>query len=311
MSGFSVNCRCQASITWISLVRREITFGPRVAQGLRKKMMGGLPAFDLNSGLFTKFGDTEDQSMLPLNFLIHTTPENRIQLRRLEESEIMSVNDPRAMIWIEHLRSANWHQAAVLCFCAYLLGCFTAGYYLVRYCTGKDVREIGSGSVGAKNTGRILGGGGFLITLLFDFGKGSLAVLAARHFNSDGSLIAMVMLAVVAGHVWPAQLRFHGGKGMATSLGCLVVCDPHLALAFAALFLCLLVLMRKTVLPGLLALAGVPLAGELFGHNSAEIVQLSFLAALVLFAHRKNIFEEIAQLLPRRHAEAKPNHSRP
>jgi glycerol-3-phosphate acyltransferase PlsY len=279
---------------------------------LRKNLVGGLPIFVLISLPFTKFGDPEKQSMLQLNFLIHTTPENRIQLRRLEESEIMSVNDLRAMTWIEHLRSANWHHAAVLCFCAYLLGCFTAGYYLVRYCTGKDVREIGSGSVGAKNVSRVLGWGGFLLTLLFDFGKGSLAVFAARHFDSDDSLIAMVMLAVVAGHVWPAQLRFHGGKGMATSLGCLVVYDPHLALAFAALFICLLVLMRKkTVLPGLLALAGVPIAGELFDHNFAEIIQLSFLAALVLFTHRKNIFEGISQLLPRRHADAKPDHSRP
>ena len=260
---------------------------------------------------FTRFGDPHTQSMLPPNFLIHTKPENRIQLRRLEESEIMSLNDFRAMTWIEHLRSANWHHAAVLCFCAYMLGCFTSGYYLVRYCTGKDVREFGSGSVGAKNVSRVLGWGGFLLTLLFDFGKGSLAVFAARHFHYGDNLIAMVMLAVVAGHVWPAQLRFHGGKGMATSLGCLVVYDPHLALAFAALFICLFVLMRRTLLPGLLALAGVPLAGELFDHNSAEVIQLSFLAALVLFTHRKNIFEEISQLFPRRHAEAKSDPSRP
>jgi len=68
--------------------------------------------------------------------------------------------------------------------------------------------------------------------------------------------------------------------------------------------------MHKTVLPGLLALAGVPLAGELFGHQSAEIVQLCLLIALVLFAHRKNIFQEISQLVPRRHAEAKPDHLR-
>ena len=215
------------------------------------------------------------------------------------------------MTWIENLRSANWHHAIALCFFAYLLGCFTAGYYLVRYCTGKDVRQIGSGSVGAKNVNRVLGTGGFFLTLLFDLGKGALAVFTARHFTSDDSLIAMVMLAVVAGHVWPAQLRFRGGKGMATALGCLIVYDPHLAVAFAVLFLCLFVLMRKTVLPGLLALAVVPLAGKLFDHNSAEVIQLSILAALVLIAHRKNIFEEISEFVPHRHAETKTDHSRP
>jgi glycerol-3-phosphate acyltransferase PlsY len=214
------------------------------------------------------------------------------------------------MSWIENLRSANWPQAGALCFSAYMLGCFTAGYYLVRYCTGKDVREIGSGSVGAKNVNRVLGLGGFFLTLLFDFGKGALAIFAARHFTADDNLIAMVMLAVVAGHVWPAQLRFHGGKGMATALGCLMVCDPRLAVAFVVMFLCLFVLMRKTVLPGLLALAGVPLAGKLFDHNPAEVIQLSILAALVLLAHRKNIFEEISLLVPHRHAETKTDQSR-
>jgi glycerol-3-phosphate acyltransferase PlsY len=215
------------------------------------------------------------------------------------------------MTWIDNLRSTNWHYAVAFCFFAYLLGCFTAGYYLVRCCTGKDVREIGSGSVGAKNVNRMVGMGGFLLTLLFDFGKGALAVFAARHFTSDDSLIAMVMLAVVAGHIWPAQLRFRGGKGMATALGCLIVYDPHLVGAFAVMFLCLFVLMRKTVLPGLLALAGVPFAGKLFDHSSMEVVQLSILAALVLFAHRKNIFEEISELVPHRHAETKTDHLRP
>jgi glycerol-3-phosphate acyltransferase PlsY len=214
------------------------------------------------------------------------------------------------MTWIENLRSANWHQAVALCFFAYLLGCFTAGYYLVRCFTGKDVREIGSGSVGARNVNRVLGAGGFLFTLLFDFGKGALAVFAARHFTADDSLVAMVILAVVAGHVWPAQLRFHGGKGMATALGCLTVYDPRLAVTFAVLFLCLFVLMRKTVLPGLLALVGVPLAGKLLDHSSAEVIELSILAGLVLFAHRKNIFEETSELVPHRDEETKTDHSR-
>jgi len=211
------------------------------------------------------------------------------------------------MTWIEYLDSTNWHQAAAFAVCAYVLGCFTAGYYLVRLRTGTDVREFGSGSVGARNVGRVLGKTGFLLTLLFDVGKGALAVFAARHFTADDRLIAIAMLAVVSGHIWPAQLRFHGGKGMATSLGCLLVYDAQLAVTFAAVFLCLLALFRKSVLPGLLALALVPVAAKFFDHDRAGVIQLSVLAGLVLFAHRKNIFDELLQFSPGHPVDSKPD----
>src|SRR5262245_14041669 len=111
------------------------------------------------------------------------------------------------MAWTEQLRLANWNQAFWVCLGSYALGCFTTGYYLMRMRTGRDVRELGSGSVGARNVGRVLGWLGFMVTLLGDFAKGSLAVWATRHFTSDDQLVALSMLAVVAGHVWPAQLR--------------------------------------------------------------------------------------------------------
>ena len=201
------------------------------------------------------------------------------------------------MSWIESLRSANWNQASGIAFCSYLLGCFTAGYYLVRWVADKDIREIGSGSVGARNVGRVLGKTGFLLTVLFDFGKGALAVWAARHFTNDVRLVVLAMVAVTAGHIWPVQLRFHGGKGMATSLGALMVFDVDLALTFVILFVGLCAVLRKTVLPGLFALACVPLAGMWFEHNPARTILLSFWAALVLIAHRKNLMEEFTQLV--------------
>jgi len=205
------------------------------------------------------------------------------------------------MSWLDNLHSANWNQASVICLCAYMLGCFAAGYYLVRMWLGEDIRELGSGSVGARNVGRFLGKTGFLITLLSDFGKGSLAIWMTRfwlerHFSMDDRLIAMAMIAVVAGHIWPAQLRFHGGKGMATTLGALVVYDVQLALTFGVLFLCLFTLLRRTVLPGLFALACLPLASLMLGHDSAKVVLISISVGLVLIAHRKNLVDEIFHL---------------
>ena len=74
---------------------------------------------------------------------------------------------------MEQLRSANWSQASCIALAAYLLGCFTPGYYLVRLRLGQDLRDLGSGSVGARNVGRLLGWRGFLLTVLGDFGKGA------------------------------------------------------------------------------------------------------------------------------------------
>ena len=229
-------------------------------------------------------------------------------MRHCDESGKNSVEQLRAMTWIENLRSTDWSLAAVAGFCSYSLGCFTAGYYLVRFRTGTDVREIGSGSVGAKNVGRVLGKPGFLFTLLFDFGKGALAVAGVRQFTSDDRLVVLAMMAVVIGHIWPVQLRFRGGKGMATMLGGLLIYDLRLFFASAVAFLCLFVVTRKTVLPGLFALACAPLASLLLDHDTAKAIQLSVLAGLVLVAHRKNLSEEILQLVPRRHAESKPDH---
>src|ERR1035441_2499722 len=89
------------------------------------------------------------------------------------------------MPWIEQLRLTNWTRAGCIGLAAYALGCFTTGYYLVRWRTGQDVREVGSGSVGARNVGRLLGRQGFLATMLCDFGKGMLAVWGARRFTTD------------------------------------------------------------------------------------------------------------------------------
>jgi len=206
------------------------------------------------------------------------------------------------MSWIDYLHSANWGQAAAICLLAYVLGCFTSGYYFVRWLADKDIRFIGSGSVGARNVSRVLGKKGFFLTVLFDAVKGMLPVVIARHFTTDDRFVLLAMAAVVVGHVWPIQLRFHGGKGMATSLGSLIVYDWQLALTFAVLFLCFGALFRKTVLPGLFALACVPVAAFLLSYKPSQIVLLSLWVGLVLLAHRKNLEEEFSLLIARRPA---------
>jgi acyl phosphate:glycerol-3-phosphate acyltransferase len=176
----------------------------------------------------------------------------------------------------------------------YCLGCFTAGYYWVRWRSGLDIRQHGSGAVGARNVGRLLGPTGFVVVLLLDFTKGALAVWLAMKSGADNEMTVAAMIAVVAGHTWPAQLRFQGGKGIATSLGAILAFDPLSALLLVIVFLFLFATLRNFTIAGLLAFALSPLAGFSAAFGVVEVAALSSLAVIVLVAHRKNIRQEIA-----------------
>lgn len=171
---------------------------------------------------------------------------------------------------------------------AYAAGCLTAGYYLVRFASGEDVRSAGSGSAGATNVGRKLGAWGFGLTLLLDAAKGAAAVGAARYLDFGPPTILLVLLAVTAGHVWPAQLRFRGGKGIAPLLGGALMFDYRLALATALLAAAIFIFLRRFDASGTLAVAAAPAVGWSLGYPAENLPPLAALAALVLIAHREN-----------------------
>jgi acyl phosphate:glycerol-3-phosphate acyltransferase len=213
------------------------------------------------------------------------------------------------MPWLEQLQSAHWGAGSSVALGAYLLGCFATGYYLVRFRTGQDIRELGSGNIGARNVGRVLGKTAFFLTVAGDVAKGAFAVWAATRFRAEEGLGALALLAVVTGHLWPVQLGFRGGKGVATSLGALALYDFHLAFAFAVCFALAAAVMRKTVLPGLLSFICLPFVSSCMEHGKAEVVELSVLAGLIVLAHRKNLVEEFSQWLERRSIHAKHEQS--
>jgi len=196
--------------------------------------------------------------------------------------------------------AVNWMLAGLVVLGTYILGCFATGYYLTRVRLGRDVREMGSGSVGARNVGRALGWPGFVLTVSGDFSKGVVAVLAAQRFTGDDRLAALGMVGVVLGHVWPAQLRFRGGKGVATSMGALLAFDYHLAGIYVLLFAAAFAVQRRTVLPGLFAFACMPLVSFYLDRSPVRAFGLSLLAVVVLVAHRRNITDELAHWLERR-----------
>jgi glycerol-3-phosphate acyltransferase PlsY len=193
---------------------------------------------------------------------------------------------------------------------SYCLGCFTAGYYLVRLRTGQDLRSQGSGAVGARNAGRLLGPAGFLATFLLDFGKGALAVAGARYLRLSNAAVVATILAVVMGHAFPVQLRFRGGKGVATSLGALFAYNPWIGGILAAIFLPAFALIRSFTLAGLLAFALAPLAVFFGGLGNAASSVVCLLAILVLLLHHRNIREEYARLFRGRAVKNTPVHKR-
>lgn len=180
---------------------------------------------------------------------------------------------------------------------AYAIGCFTSGYYFVRWRIGQDVRFAGSGSAGATNAGRFLGRRGFILTFLLDCLKGALVVGLARGLRLGSSAILLMMIAVVAGHLYPLQLRFRGGKGIATSVGALLAYNYLIVLILMGLFGVLWIPLRNIVLSGLAAFAILPLALYFLRFSVTGIWGAVALAVLVLIAHRRNIPEELRRII--------------
>lgn len=180
----------------------------------------------------------------------------------------------------------SWIPALSLAVASYLVGGLSAGYWLVRWRTGIDVREQGSGATGATNVGRILGRAGFVLTLLLDASKAALVVLAARHFEQGALVEHTCALAVLAGHVWPAQLRFRGGKGVAPLLGAWLVLAPLALLPIAAFTVLAWLWTRRFVHAGLTGLCLLPTFAVVFGDGPVELVGATLALVILVWAHR-------------------------
>lgn len=179
---------------------------------------------------------------------------------------------------------------AVITFLAYLLGSFPTGVVLSRRKYGLDVREMGSGNIGATNITRTFGWYAGMLTLLIDGLKGFLPVfLVQRYFPQEPRLVPAVGIAVVTGHCFSAYLRFRGGKGVATSLGCLAAAAPRLAAVAAVTYGVVLLASRISAVG---SLAGI-LAANLylfFLRPPLAVVALTVgISIIVLIRHHSNI----------------------
>lgn len=173
----------------------------------------------------------------------------------------------------------------------YLLGCVCTGYYLVRLRTGNDIRNSGSGSTGARNVSRTLGKSGYALTLAADIVKGVIAVGLAMLLNVERWAVVMTLLAVVIGHVWPIQLRFRGGKGVAVMLGALMVFDYRLLIVLVAVCAILYLFTRKYIISGMVGVFSLLAATVALKYPMTEMIGIVVLTMIILFAHRTNIYK--------------------
>jgi glycerol-3-phosphate acyltransferase PlsY len=169
---------------------------------------------------------------------------------------------------------------------AYLLGSIPFGLLLTRAAGLGDIRNIGSGNIGATNVLRTGKRGLAAATLLLDGGKGAVAVLIARHFGFPAPLCAG--FAVFLGHLFPVWLRFHGGKGAATGLGVLLAEAFPVGLIACASWLAVVFLLRMSSAATLAAFAIAPLAALALGHARLAVLAL-LIAGLVVLKHGANI----------------------
>lgn len=190
-----------------------------------------------------------------------------------------------------------WEQPAAMLALGYLLGSIPFGVILTRMFGAGDLRQIGSGNIGATNVLRTGRKGLAAATLLLDLLKGAAAVWIARRIGGDESAVLAAVGAFV-GHLYPVWLKFRGGKGVATLMGIALAFDWRIGLAYAVIWIGLLALLRISSLAGMAAAIAAPIAAYAFGRMELVIV-LAALALMVLLKHGDNIRRLIDGTEPR------------
>jgi glycerol-3-phosphate acyltransferase PlsY len=173
---------------------------------------------------------------------------------------------------------------------AYLLGSIPFGLLLTRAFTGRDVRAVGSGNIGATNVARAAGKKLGVVVLVLDAAKAYAPVVLAQHLLPEQEWIhAGCGLAAFVGHVFPIYLKLRGGKGVASALGAMLALTPKAALAGAALFLLVYALSRIVSLGSLLGAVLAVVLSFVWPYPRAYAYASAVMTALIVIRHEGNI----------------------
>jgi len=170
---------------------------------------------------------------------------------------------------------------------AYLLGSIPLAYIITRLKTGKDIRKLGGGNVGARNVYHEVGLGAAIVVGIFDVGKGIAAVAIAQLIVGDALFLVMAAgLAAVAGHIWSIYLKFTGGNGIATTIGVLSILMTRELLIALAITLLILVITRNPILSvNISLLLSVPVSAGFLRESWLPYVVFPIALALILVLH--------------------------
>jgi glycerol-3-phosphate acyltransferase PlsY len=172
---------------------------------------------------------------------------------------------------------------------AYAIGSVPFALLLTRRWSAYDLRQIGSGNLGAANVVRVSGVAAGVLVALLDISKGVLSVAIARYFSTQPLTHAAAGLAAIVGHVYPIWLRFRGGKGVATACGVFSMLTP-LAIAPALSIFALTVWLTKYIsLGSVLASLALPPAAYYAGSPTSVVLAALAAAVLIVFRHRSNL----------------------
>lgn len=172
----------------------------------------------------------------------------------------------------------------------YLIAAIPTGVLLARLMGGEDVRQKGSGNIGATNVYRVAGKLAGVLTLVGDTLKGFLPLLAFKTWlEPTPTQLGIASAVAILGHCYPVYLKFKGGKGVATALGIFLVLSPKTVLFALIVFILTVATTRYISLGSVLAALSAPLVILLLNHPQPIFLATLFIAALVIWRHNSNI----------------------
>jgi acyl phosphate:glycerol-3-phosphate acyltransferase len=176
---------------------------------------------------------------------------------------------------------------------SYLVGGLMTGFLVAKVFRGHDLRVMGSGNIGARNAGRVLGPAGFVLTLAGDMIKTAAVVWAGIELGFPAYIQLIGFLAVIIGHLYPVFLGFKGGKGVASFIGGLLVFNWLSAVLVGAAFLLFYSIKRSLTVAGLFAFSLAPFFYWLLEKQWLETLILIPISLLVVYVQKDDIKERL------------------
>lgn len=176
----------------------------------------------------------------------------------------------------------------ILFILAYLVGSIPNALWIGKMFKNIDVRDFGSGNVGATNAARVLGWKLGVMVLLFDAFKGMIFIIIARKFGLSDIYVVLIGLAAILGHSYSIYLKFKGGKAVATSLGVMLVLIPKVIIILVIVFLLIVIFSGYVSLASISVAVLLPILTYIMYNNIIALLSL-VVGILVIWRHKSNI----------------------